>query len=176
MVATMCLSNERSSDAYIEPETAKPIPMVLVVDDDCDIRQLVALRLRRHGLNVQTAANGIEALAMLEINRPNLVLLDIMMPGRDGFEVLADMREHGHDVPVVMLSALSRPSDVSRGLDLGANDYVVKPFSGDDLLERVRGFLDTSRLETAAAALDELKWIAHQDQDEAGPVAPMSLS
>ncbi|MCU1430445.1 MAG: putative two-component system response regulator, partial [Actinomycetia bacterium] len=119
-------------------------PTVLVVDDNSDLRQLVAFHLGRQGFQVVTASDGFEALAVFERSRPDLVLLDIMMPRRDGFEVLADLRHRDDRVPVVMLSARSTPNDVTRGLELGADDYIVKPFSRYDLLQRIRKFLDTS--------------------------------
>jgi DNA-binding response OmpR family regulator len=161
MVATMCLTKELSIDgdlglASLNAIPVNAVPKVLVVDDDCDIRLLVAQHLRRQGLDVLTASDGAEALTMLENNRPDLVLLDIMMPRVDGFEVLSDLRLHGHRVPIVLLSALGRPSDVSHGLELGADDYMVKPFSRSDLLQSVRKFVDTSRLDAAAAAMQEL--------------------
>jgi DNA-binding response OmpR family regulator len=164
MVATMC-SNVVSveGDVGLASGNAIPVnevPKVLVVDDDCDIRLLVAQHLRRQGIDVLMAGDGFEALAMLEINRLDLVLLDIMMPRVDGFDVLSDLRLHGQRLPIVLLSALGRPSDVAHGLELGADDYMVKPFSRSDLLQRVRMFVDSSRLDAASAAMQELSELA----------------
>jgi DNA-binding response OmpR family regulator len=165
MTVTMSVTTEAAFEGGLVTEQPNPlsgyaIPMVLVVDDDCEIRQLVAMSLRRHGLNVTTAGDGVEALAMIGLKKPDLMLLDIMMPRLDGFGVLEDLRALDHQMPVVLLSALSRPSDVSHGLELGANDYIIKPFTRVDLLERVCKYVDTSHLEVAGAAMHELAVLA----------------
>jgi DNA-binding response OmpR family regulator len=136
------------------------LPTVLVVEDDREIRQMVALYLRRAGLNVVTAANALEATRAIEIDRPDLMVLDVMMPGRDGFELLADLRLHGNQVPVVMLSALCTADDVALGMRLGADDYITKPFTRAELLSRVRRLVDNSRLDAAAFAFNELMRLA----------------
>jgi two-component system OmpR family response regulator len=141
-------------------ERAIALPTVLVVEDDRDIRQLVALYLRRKGLNVVTACNALEAVAAIEVGRPDLVLLDIMLPGHSGLELLEDLRLQGNQVPVVMLTALCTPGDIARGYELGADDYIAKPFSREVLMRRVRRLVDTSHLDAATLAFDELLRLA----------------
>ena len=101
---------------------------VLIVDDDPKIRDLLRLYVEREGHRAAFAADGPEALAVAGRSRPDLVLLDVMLPGLDGFEVCRQLREVS-DVPVVLLTARSGDSDKVVGLDIGADDYIVKPFS-----------------------------------------------
>ena len=110
---------------------------VLVVDDDPKIRDLLRLYVSRDGHRVVFAADGLEALRAAEEQAPDLVLLDVMMPGLDGFEVCRRLRETS-DIPIVLLTARSGDSDKVVGLDLGADDYVVKPFSPRELMARIR--------------------------------------
>jgi DNA-binding response OmpR family regulator len=110
---------------------------VLVVDDDPKIRELLRLYVEREGHRATFAGDGPEALAAAQQVRPDLVLLDVMLPGLDGFEVCRRLREET-DVPVVLLTARSGDSDKVVGLDIGADDYVVKPFSPRELMARVR--------------------------------------
>ena len=123
---------------------------VLVVDDDERIRQLLRLYLERDGHRVLEAIDGPTALDMAAGRRVDLVLLDVMLPGVDGLEVCRRLREAG-DVPIVLLTARSGDSDKVIGLDLGADDYVVKPFSPRELMARVRAQLRRHR----APAADE---------------------
>lgn len=116
---------------------------ILVVDDEEDIRELVALNLDREGYTVLTCETGEQALALARAKKPDLVLLDLMLPGIDGLEVCKRLkadpaRQH---VPVVMLTAKGEESDIVAGLELGADDYVTKPFSGKVLVARVRRLL-----------------------------------
>jgi len=117
---------------------------VLVVDDDTKIRELVRLYLSRDGYRTLEAADGASALEMSRSNRCDLVLLDIMLPGLNGLEVCRQLREEG-DVPIMLLTARSGDSDKVIGLDLGADDYVVKPFSPRELMARVRAQLRRRR-------------------------------
>jgi DNA-binding response OmpR family regulator len=110
---------------------------ILVVDDDPKIRDLLRLYVERDGHRAVFAGDGVEALAVAQRWRPALVLLDIMLPGLDGFEVCRRLRDVG-DVPIVLLTARSGDSDKVVGLDLGADDYVVKPFSPRELMARLR--------------------------------------
>ena len=110
---------------------------VLIVDDDPKIRELLRLYVTRDGHRVAFAEDGVQALAAARAQPPDLVLLDVMLPGLDGFEVCRQLRESG-DVPIVLLTARSGDSDKVVGLDLGADDYVVKPFSPRELMARVR--------------------------------------
>jgi DNA-binding response OmpR family regulator len=113
---------------------------VLIVDDDPKIRDLLRLYVEREGHRAVQAADGAGALAAAREHRPALVLLDVMLPGLDGFEVCRQLRDES-DVPIVLLTARSGDSDKVVGLDLGADDYVVKPFSPRELMARVRAQL-----------------------------------
>jgi DNA-binding response OmpR family regulator len=113
---------------------------VLVVDDDPKIRDLLRLYITRDGHRVAFAADGAEALLAAAEHPPDLVLLDVMLPSIDGLEVCRRLRERS-DVPIVLLTARSGDSDKVIGLDLGADDYVVKPFSPRELMARIRAQL-----------------------------------
>jgi len=118
-------------------------PLVLVADDEQRITKLVSMALTDEGFRVVTAADGEEALAKAEEIRPDIVLLDIVLPDLDGIEVMRQMRER-RSVPVILLTAKGSASDKAKGLDLGADDYVAKPFHLDELAARVRAVLRRS--------------------------------
>ena len=113
---------------------------VLVVDDEPEIVRLVRAYLERAGFAVVTAAEGREALAVFRHERPNLVVLDLNLPGMDGLDVCREMRR-ASDVPIIMLTARIEETDRLIGLELGADDYVVKPFSPREIVARVRAVL-----------------------------------
>jgi len=113
---------------------------VLVVDDDVKTVELVRLYLDRDGYQVLTAYDGVEALRLARESRPDLIVLDLMLPDIDGLEVCRTLR-HESDVPVIMLTARTTDQDKLTGLDLGADDYVTKPFSPKELAARVRAVL-----------------------------------
>lgn len=115
-------------------------PLLLVVDDDPSLRQLLNWQLTAAGYRVVEAVDGANGLELFDQHKPDLVLLDIMMPMMDGWEVLREMRTRS-DVPVLMLTALSNENDQVAGLDGGADDYVVKPFTLRQLLARIRALL-----------------------------------
>ena len=115
-------------------------PMILVVDDEAAIRKYVSLNLRARGYEVITAADGTEALKCIAERPFDLLILDIMMPGPDGLEVLKAVRRE-MQVPVIVLSARGREDDKVQALDLGADDYLTKPFGVQELLARVRAAL-----------------------------------
>ena len=117
------------------------VPDVLVVDDEPQVREIVATYLERDGFRVRTAANGAEALAELAIKRADLVVLDLMLPGIDGLAVLKKLRESGDQVPVIVLSAKGRESERVAGLELGADDYLAKPASPREVAARARAVL-----------------------------------
>jgi DNA-binding response OmpR family regulator len=125
---------------------------VLVIDDDTDIRELVRDLLRRSGYLVAEASNGREGLRSLHSWRPDLVVLDVSMPGLDGWETLERIRDVT-EVPVLMLTALAREFDKVRGLKAGADDYVTKPFGRQELLARVEALLRRGRTERAGDTL-----------------------
>lgn len=111
---------------------------VLVVDDEPDILRLIEIKLRRAGFEVFTARDGEEGLQLAEREKPDLVLLDVMMPKRDGYSVAQELKSRLSPAPIViMLTAKGQETDVVRGLKAGAEDYIVKPFSPRDLLARM---------------------------------------
>jgi DNA-binding response OmpR family regulator len=114
---------------------------VLVVDDDPTVREVVITYLTKAGHAVTSAADGNEALASVASAPPELVVLDLMLPGVDGLEVCRRLRESGGDIPVIMLTAKGSVSDRVVGLELGADDYVTKPFSPRELVLRVESVL-----------------------------------
>jgi two-component system, OmpR family, response regulator len=126
---------------------------LLVVDDEETILGLLSGSLRFAGFEVATAASGAEALRAAAASRPDLVLLDVTMPDGDGFEVLRRMRSSGPDVPVIFLTARDAVPERVTGLALGADDYVTKPFSLDEVLERIRAVLRRTGRPAAATRL-----------------------
>jgi two-component system OmpR family response regulator len=112
-------------------------PRVLVVDDERNIADVVAIALRYNDYEVETAADGGAALAAVESFRPDLVVLDVMLPDLDGFEVAKRLRERADDTPILFLTAKDTTEDKVRGLTLGGDDYVTKPFSVEELLARI---------------------------------------
>jgi two-component system OmpR family response regulator len=136
---------------------------ILVVDDERNITELLAMALRHEGFQVETAGSGRMALTAVEAFRPSLVLLDVMLPDLDGFDVLRRLSAQGRRVPVIFLTAKDATEDKVRGLTIGGDDYVAKPFSLEELIARVRVVLrrnglrsdDTSRLELADLELDD---------------------
>ena len=119
------------------------LELVLVVDDEPHIVALVAYHLAKAGYRVVTAANGTDALALANRERPSLVILDLMLPGMSGFEVLRKLRgrDHTRDVAVLMLTARRDEPDRIEGLALGADDYLTKPFSPQEMVLRVKAIL-----------------------------------
>jgi len=114
---------------------------ILVVDDEPAIVTVVRDRLEREGFVVRAVASGEEALARVDADPPDLIVLDVMLPGIDGFEVLRRLRGAGHKVPVVVLTARDEDVDKIVGLELGADDYLVKPFNPRELSARIRAVL-----------------------------------
>lgn len=129
---------ERSRSAETEA-----LPLVLVVEDDADLREMLALNLERHGYDVALAQDGEEGLALATTLKPDLVVLDLMLPKLDGRQVCRAIRRESA-VPILILTALDRDIDVVNGLDAGADDYVSKPFSLRELLARVKALLRRS--------------------------------
>lgn len=130
-------------------------PRVLIVDDEPNIRDLVSVALRFHGFTVETAGNGKDALSVLAEARSaeeagahiDLVVLDVMLPDVDGFELCRRLRAEGDGVPVIFLTARDTPSDTVTGLTLGGDDYVTKPFSVEALIARVGAVLRRTRVD-----------------------------
>lgn len=118
---------------------------VLVVDDDPHIRELVGHFMKQEGLDMLDAADGLEALRILESTRVDLVILDIMMPGMDGWELCRELRQQT-DLPVLMLTAKGETSQIVKGFSLGADDYLAKPFDPLVLVARVKALLKRYRI------------------------------
>lgn len=114
---------------------------ILVVEDDPIIRQTVEYTLRRAGFEVRSAADGVAALDTAADYDPDLMLLDLMLPGIDGYEIAERVRTAGGEMAIIMVTALDTDADKVRGLDVGADDYITKPFSTEELLARVRANL-----------------------------------
>ncbi|WP_026931460.1 response regulator transcription factor [Glycomyces tenuis] len=148
-------------------------PRVLVVDDDSALAEVVARYLRREGFEVDYAPDGEAGLRRALDTLPDLVVLDLMMPGMDGFEVCRRLRR-ATSIPVVMLTALGEENDRIAGLDLGADDYVTKPFSPRELAARVRAVLRRARGAAVAEVLTggglEVDTVAHEVRRKGEPV------
>lgn len=123
---------------------------VLVVDDEPNIVELLSVSLRFAGFDVRTAADGVTALELARSFGPDLLVLDVMMPGLDGFEVLRSLRSSGARTPVLFLTARDAAEDKITGLTLGGDDYVTKPFSLEEVVARIRAILRRSRGENGA--------------------------
>lgn len=127
----------------MEESSARKRYLILVVDDELRISRMIRMNLEHDGYDVIEAGSGQQALDMVRSRMPNLVILDVMMPGLDGYETLSILREISQ-VPVIMLTAKSEEEDRIRGLELGADDYVTKPFSPRELMSRVKAVLRRS--------------------------------
>jgi len=133
----------------MKPEFSAPLRLcvenkparLLIVEDELPMRTALADALAAEGYRVLTAADGQAGLDRALVEKPDLILLDLMMPSLDGFEVCAELRRLGHAVPVLMLTAKGQVEDRVKGLDAGADDYLIKPFSTEELLARVRAIL-----------------------------------
>lgn len=153
--------NKRRGRTYILQRTGLPLSepevdclnrQILVVDDEANIRELCRLYLEQEGFTVEEAANGIDGLKRAKELRPALVVLDLMMPGKSGFEVCKELRDV--EIPVIMLTARGDEVDKILGLELGADDYVTKPFSPRELVARVKVVLRRFERGGAPAAED----------------------
>jgi len=120
------------------------VTRLLIVDDDTNLRHTLGYAFRQEGFEVITADDGDQALASFRTTHPDLVILDVMLPGRDGFEVCRALRRES-DVPVIMLTARDTELDKVVGLEIGADDYLAKPFSTRELVARVRAMLRRTR-------------------------------
>jgi two-component system OmpR family response regulator len=128
---------------------------LLVVDDEDNLRSMLAAALQHHGFSVTTAENGRVALDLIPKERPDLVLLDVMMPDLDGFEVCRRLRQEGNRTPVLFLTARDATEDKVRGLTLGGDDYLQKPFSLDELVARAEAVLRRTNTGAANANVHE---------------------
>ena len=121
------------------------MPKILVVDDERPIAEIIKYNLQKEGFEVQTAYDGEEAIKMVHKMNPELIILDIMLPKKNGFDVLKEIRVQ-YVMPVIMLTAKEEENDKITGLDLGADDYIVKPFSNKELVARVNANLRRVKL------------------------------
>jgi two-component system response regulator MprA len=139
-------------------------PNVLIVDDDAPVRRTLARTLDAEGYDTVLAPDGGAALAEVERRAPDVIVLDAIMPGMDGFAVARRLRAKGIAIPILMLTARDTVGDRVAGLDSGADDYLVKPFATEELLARIRALLrrglDTTRLSFADLTLDPATRIA----------------
>lgn len=133
---------------------------ILVVEDEKDLRNIIKKRLVREHYSVDACGDGEEALDYMEMTSYDGVLLDIMLPGKDGFAVLKEVRQMGNDTPILLLTARDGIEDRVKGLDLGADDYLIKPFAFEELLARIRVMMRrkpkfvTNQLKIADLTLD----------------------
>lgn len=116
-------------------------PHILVVDDDHEIRDLLARFLTKHGLKVSAARDGVEMSRLLDAHAVDLVVLDLMMPGEDGLSLTRRLRAQGNAIPIIMLTAMGEDTDRIVGLEVGADDYLPKPFNPRELLARIKAVL-----------------------------------
>jgi DNA-binding response OmpR family regulator len=123
------------------------VPEIVVIDDDHELLKLIALLLRRIGAQSRTFFDGREALNYLQHDIPDLVVLDLMLPEIDGFEILRQLRSQSRfdQVPIIILSAKADPDNIRKGLENGADSYVTKPYIANTLIDRVRLLLSTGR-------------------------------
>jgi DNA-binding response OmpR family regulator len=156
----------RSTAIQVGPE-----PEILIVDDEAAIREALERALRLEGFGVQTAVDGVAALEEIAQHPPSVVLLDVAMPRLDGVGVIESLRAAGNDVPICVLSARTEVEDRVRGLQAGADDYLVKPFALEELVARLHALL-RRRPETPAAVsvgdlhVDPLKRLARRGARE----------
>ena len=127
---------------------------ILIVDDDNNIAELISLYLTKECFETKIVNDGELALKEFQTFRPNLILLDLMLPGIDGYQVCREIR-HTSDVPIIMLSAKGETFDKVLGLELGADDYIIKPFDSKELVARVRAVLRRFQPKQAAVVSDE---------------------
>jgi DNA-binding response OmpR family regulator len=129
-----------------EPTSDTPPPVALIAEDDRDIRELVTAKLTASGYRVLAYSNGPAALAAALEHQPDVALLDVMMPGISGIEIVTRLRKDARtsEIPVILLTAKSQEFDIDSGYAVGAADYVVKPFSPRDLVARVNAVLGRS--------------------------------
>ncbi len=137
-----------------------PNPTILIVDDNFSNLQILGAILQENNFRVAVAKDGYQALNTLEKTYPDLILLDIMMPGMDGFEVCQRVKQdpYTNDIPIIFLSAKTETQDIVKGLEVGAVDYITKPFMKEEVLARVRAHLKIGLLTRALSqSNDELK-------------------
>lgn len=146
------------------PQSGDSRRTVLLVDDEPNVREAIALNLRKEGLDVAFAGDGAEAVDLAREIRPDLIVLDIMLPGMDGFEVCRTIREES-TVPILVLSARGEEIDRIVGLELGADDFLAKPFAMRELVARVRAMLRRARMTSSQTAFRSVRTSASAASD-----------
>jgi two-component system OmpR family response regulator len=131
---------------------APPAPHIVIVDDDSQIRQLLSEVLEQYGFRTSTAADGRELARRLMDSTPDLIVLDLMLPGQDGLSICRELRARSSNLPVIMLTARGEPVDRIVGLEVGADDYLPKPFDPRELVARIRTVLRRTQAAPAAGA------------------------
>ena len=136
------------ADYSTAPERARPL--ILLADDSLTIRTMVASRLERSGYDVELATNGSEALEFAARLQPDMYILDVVMPGQTGLEVVRQLRAQGDAAPVILLTSMDQEGDIAAGRAAGADEYITKPFSPQDLYLLVRSLLPSAAEADAA--------------------------
>jgi DNA-binding response OmpR family regulator len=145
---------------------------VLIIEDEAQITRLIELELKYEGYNVVTATDGLEGLKAIRESEPDLVLLDCMLPNLSGEEVCKQVREDSDNVPIIMITAKDSIEDKVKGLDFGADDYLVKPFATEELLARIRAVLrrqpkgESGTLQYKDLWLDQFNRLAKRKDEE----------
>nr|MBP7228635.1 response regulator [Longilinea sp.] len=129
-------------------------PKILIADDDPETLRLVSLMLQRQGYQVVTASNGVQAIGLARVEKPDLMIIDVMMPDLDGFEVVRQLRKNAETVttPILMFTAKSQVEDKVQGYEAGADDYLTKPVHPAELQARLKSLLARSQSRAIAAA------------------------
>ncbi len=132
------------------------MPTVLVIEDEIDIVELIEFNLKRHEFDVLTAFDGMSGFELAQDKRPDLIILDVMMPKLDGYGVLQQLKDHTEtvDIPVIMLTALGQTEDRIKGLEKGVDDYIAKPFSPKELVLRVKSVMKRYLLQASSSDIE----------------------
>lgn len=127
---------------------------ILIIEDEANIRELVMYNLKANGYEALEAEDGLSGITLVYKEKPDLILLDIMLPGKDGYEICRELRSEGIDTPIIMLTAKSEEVDKVLGLEFGADDYIAKPFGIRELLARIKAVLRRSEMAASAFSSD----------------------
>ncbi|MBU8880424.1 response regulator transcription factor [Bacillus sp. FJAT-29790] len=130
---------------------------ILVVEDEVSIRKLIVFNLQRSNFDVLEAGEGKTALMLVKAEEPSLIVLDLMLPDMDGFEICTQLKENHPDLPVIIVSARGQDMEKIMGLELGADDYIVKPFNPLELVARIRSVLRRTRMESVKEQRNKIK-------------------
>lgn len=147
-----------TSIANPQPRVLMTGKLITLIEDEPDIQEIIAYNLKREGYQVGSALTGEDGLSLIERKKPDLILLDLMLPGIDGLEVCRRLRSktETQDIPIIMVSAKGEETDVVLGLGLGADDYIAKPFSPKELIARVKAVLRRSKTQVYTSKEDKI--------------------